>query len=112
MATLSVQVPAITGTALTFTTPVGADKFLNDGKVFVVVENAGASPFDLTFDSPRTCDFGAAANAAHDMVVEVAAGATKTIGPFNPAQFNDNDGYVNITYETAADTRIAVVRFR
>jgi len=110
MATLSVQSTAAAGTAITFTAAAGGgDKFANSGSQRLLVRNDDASPVTVTIDAPGTCNFGAAANAAHDLAVSVAAGAEKWIGPFDVSRFNDSNGFVNISYSGVTSLTVAVV---
>lgn len=112
MAILSVQKPSIAGTVRTFANAaVGGDSFPNTGVEFVVIKNNHASaPRTVTFDSPGQCSFGAAANAAHDQPVIVAAQTERLAGPFSKARFNDANGRVAMTYsDAAADIQIAVL---
>lgn len=107
MAALSVQRPSVAGVARTMATAAsGGDTVVNDGKVFLQVTNAhAANARTVTVDSPNTCNFTLAANAAHDAVVSIAALTTKIIGPFPVARFSET---LAITYsDSAADLTIA-----
>jgi hypothetical protein len=111
MATLSAQTTAVSGTAITFSAASGGgDKFANSGNERLLVRNDDASSVTVTIDSPGTCNFGAAADSNHDLVVTVAAGAEKWIGPFSQDRFNDSNGFVNITYSGVTSLTVAVVR--
>jgi len=109
MSTLVVQRAAPAGTELTLTAAANGDKFLNNGHVMLLVVNAAVTPSTLTFDSPTTCDFGLAANAAHDKAVVCAASKSRLIGPFPKSQFNDADGYCTITYSSTTTLTVAVI---
>lgn len=110
MATLSVQNPSA-GTAITMTSASASDQFSNNGKVALMVVSTDAGSCTITFDSPGTCNFGAAANAAHDLAVTVAAGATKVIGPLDPARFNDgSDMCIFTSSVTGATIKLAALR--
>lgn len=110
MAILAVQVPTLAGFVLT---PVaaagGGDSFPNTGKEFFYVKNADVASKTLTFDSPGTCSFDAAAAAAHDAVVVVATVTERIIGPFPPARFNDGNGRVQVTYSAVTSVTVAVL---
>lgn len=111
MATLSVQVISRTGTAATYGAAAGGgDEFVNDGTSRLHVKNGGGSPITVTIDSPNTCNFGVAANAAHDYAITVGAGADKFIGPFSADQFNDVNGKVQVTYSGVTTVTVAVMR--
>jgi len=79
--------------------------FINNGKTFLIVKNASASPIKVTIDSPAYCDQG----FQHDVEVTVAAGAEKWIGPFPTVRFNDSSGDVQITYDAVTNVTVAVV---
>lgn len=112
MAILVVQKPTLAGVVATkaAVTP-GGDSFPNTGVEWIEVENAHATdPRTVTIDSPGTCSFNLAANAAHDDAVVVAALTTKRIGPFPVQRFNDANSRVQITYsDSGGDLSIAVV---
>lgn len=111
MAVLVVQRPVAAGVASTMATAAaGGDSFPNTGVEWVRITNAhAANARTVTFDAPGTCSFHLAANAAHDLAVEVAALSTKIVGPFPVARFNDSNGRVAVTYsDSAADLSIAV----
>lgn len=111
MATLTVQTAAIAGTALTLSAAAGGgDQFANSGNERVLIKNGSGSPITVTFDSPATCNFGAAAAAAHDIAVVVAAGAETLAGPFAVDRFNDGNGNVQISYSGVTSLTVAVVR--
>ena len=111
MATLTVQAPAASGTAITYAAAdVAGDKWLSSGNERFVVKNGSGSPVTVTFDAPGTCSFGLAANAAHDLAVSVAAGAEKWFGPFEVSQFKDSSGYVNVSYSAVTTVTVAAVR--
>src|SRR6478736_4339916 len=99
MATLTPQTASIGGTAITFASAAGGgDQFANSGSERVIIKNGSGGSLTVTFDSPSTCSFGAAAAAAHDIAVVVAAGAETIAGPFAVDRFNDANGNVQITY--------------
>ena len=107
MAALTVQRPSVAGVAQTMATAAsGGDTVVNDGNVFLRVTNAhAANPRTVTIDSPNTCDFLLAANAAHDAVVVIAALTTKIIGPFPVGRFSST---LAVSYsDSAADLTIA-----
>ena len=112
MAVLTVQKPVVAGVALTKqAAAAGGDSFPNTGVEFFEVTNAHATNArTVTFDSPGTCSFGLAANAAHDEAVVVAALTTKMVGPFPTPRFNDGNARVQVTYsDAAADLTVAAV---
>jgi hypothetical protein len=103
MATYSIQTSAITGTVLTMGAVTVSDDFPNDGKTFLIVNNASAGSVSVTINSVTQCDQG----FDHDLVVAVAAGVEKMIGPFAVARFGAS---VGVTYDSAASVTAAAVR--
>ncbi|MBP8991729.1 MAG: hypothetical protein KBG82_07100 [Spirochaetes bacterium] len=80
--------------------------FKNNGYTFFVVSNGGSSAITVTIDSKATCNFG----GDHDIEVSVGEGATKIIGPFNVARFNDAEGEVNVSYSDVTSVTVGVWR--
>jgi hypothetical protein len=71
----------------------------NDGLVFLEAVNTGGGPLDITVETPGNVSGLAVA----DLVVTVPAAATRLIGPFPPATFNQggtSDVYVSVTAGT------------
>lgn len=113
MAILAVQLPSVTGAAVSKAAAnAGGDSFPNTGQEFVEITNNNATdPRTVTFDSPGTCNFGVSANAAHDAPSTIAAQTSKIIGPFPTPRFNDANNRVQMSYSDAgADLQIAVFR--
>lgn len=110
MAILSVQSVGSGGSAITFSSAAAGDKFSNSGNERLVVKNGSGSPITVTIDSPGTCNFGLAANAAHDLVVTVAAGAESWLPVLTPVQYNDTSGFANIVYSSTTTVTVAVVK--
>lgn len=111
MALLSAQTPGLAGVAFTpAAADVGGDSFVNTGVEFLYVNNADAAPINVTIDSPGTCSFNVAANAAHDIVVAVPAGEERIIGPFPTGRFNDGNNQAQVTYSAVANVTVAVLK--
>lgn len=111
MALLTAQTAAADGTAITFSAASASDTFANTGNERFVIKNGSGSSINVTFDSPTTCEFAAAASSAHDLVVAVAAGAETWVGPLSMARFNDpSTGLVTVTYSSTTTVTVAVVR--
>jgi hypothetical protein len=89
------------------TSPTGThgNKFLNDGKTYVEVANGSGNPINVTIDTPGSVDGFAIA----DLVVAVAAGARKKIGPFT-ADFDQADGYVWVVCSAVTTVTMGVFR--
>jgi hypothetical protein len=115
MAILTVQRPVLgaSGVTLSFSSATSAgDSFANTGVEYVHIVNTGAAR-TVTFDSPGTCSFALAANAAHDTIVSVPPAASapdnrKVVGPFPTTRFNDGNSRVQITYDDASGITLAV----
>ena len=111
MATLNVQIIKNSGTTVSYSAAAGGgDQVANDGVTKLHVKNGGASPVNVTIDSPNTCSFGVSANAAHDEVITVAAGGDKFLGPFTPDRFNDASGNIQISYDQVVSVTIAAIK--
>lgn len=76
----------------------GGDSFPNDGKTVLIIRGATGNSVTVLADSPGTCNFGAAANAAHDVSLVVGTALFAIMGPFDPGKFNDTNGRVQVTY--------------
>lgn len=79
------------------------DFFANTGKEVLAVTNASADPVDVTVESTAEVD----GQAVADLVITVAAGATKFIGPFPKGIYNDDDDNVNVSYSLETDLTVA-----
>ena len=111
MALLSVQALGSASAITMSAADGGGDTFANDGKAALLVTNADASPITVTIDAPGTCSFGLAANAAHDLAVTVAAGATKLIKVADTARFNDSSNIVSVGYSAVTNVTVAAIRY-
>lgn len=113
MAILTVQRPTTAGANITLAAAAGGgDSFANDGRTLFQVTNGSGGAITVTFDSPRTCDFGLAANAAHDLAISVPAGESRYIGPFVQGRFNDaSTGRVQVTYSDVTTLTVAAISF-
>ncbi len=109
MATLSVQSMVRTGLAASYASAAGGgDQFTNaNGDVFIHVKN-GATDCNVTIVTQNTSDSLAVA----DRTVTVSASTEQFIGPFPRDVYNDNSGYVQLTYDDVSNVTIAVVRMQ
>ena len=74
----------------------GGDKFLPGANVMVALINLSGGPVTATFATQNTSIAGLAVD---DLVVTVAAGAAKAVGPFPPEYFAAaSDGLCAVTY--------------
>ena len=107
MAQLVVEAVSLAGTTPNMVAAsAGGDSFSNDGNTMFKVTNGSASAVTVTIDSPLPCNFG----YNHNVIVNVAAGATVDLGPFAPTRFNDSVGNVDVTYSAVTSVTVAAVR--
>ena len=110
MATLTYNLPAISGNDFVFTpADVAGDQFPNNGEVTLILRNGSGSDKTVTFRAPNVCNFGLADSRAHDLVYTLPAGATKFLGNFDVTRFNDTNSMVNITYDDVTGLDLAPV---
>jgi hypothetical protein len=103
---LTVQTIARAGAVPSFAAAnVDGNTFANDGNTFLEVANGAAAPINVTIQTPGTVDGLAVA----ELIVAVANGVTKRIGPFPPGIYNQS-GEVYVDY--SAVTTITVGAFR
>lgn len=106
MATLTVQKPSVAGAALTYVSAAGGgDEFLNTGREFLHVVNAGGGNITVTFNSQTLCNYG----FDHDMAVTVNAGTDRMIGPFDTVRFNDANTRIQVTYSGVTSLTVAAI---
>jgi len=111
MADITLQTIAATGVVLTFASAAAADKVVVDSgdRVAVAVANASGSSIDVTIPAVTTSINvpGVGAVDVPDLVVAVADGATKHIGPI-PRAYIGSDGRASVNYSaTSSVTRAA-----
>jgi hypothetical protein len=107
MATLSVESVDVDGLDPTMNScAAGGDEFVNDGQVWVEIDNQDASDTDVTFVTDKTVQDLAVA----DKVVTVPTTERRLIGPFSTDLFNDSDNKVQITYEKVTSLTIGLFR--
>lgn len=111
MARDSVTTQKITRAGLipTFTAASVNNDVIDAGAVILEVNNGSASSINVTVNSPLTVD----GLTVGPLVVAVAAGATKRIGPFPPSTFArtvaPDVGRVYVDYSAFASVTRAVV---
>lgn len=75
-------------------------------RILLLVINGGENACDVTVHCQRSaCGFP----DDHDKVTSVAAGASKYIGPFNKALYNDTDAKLEIKYSQVDTVTIAAL---
>lgn len=104
---LTVQQVLNTGLEATFSSAnADGNYFINDGKTFIEIVNSDGSDHNIVIDSPVECNQG----SSHDITVTVTAGERRHIGPLSKSRFNDDNGYVNVTYSAVTSVTIAVMK--
>jgi len=109
MAQLSIQQMSIAGIVPSYAAATidTGDLAANNGKTFLHVKNGGASPINVTVAS--NYNNPPAGTAQEDIVVAVANGSEKMIGPFNMQGYNTVDGNIEITYSAVISVTIAAI---
>jgi len=85
-------------------TATHGNKFWNNGKTFLMIANASGGDVVATFNTPGSV----AGLDIDDLEVTVGNGETYAIGPFT-SDFNQNDGYVWVTFDVVTDVTIDAV---
>lgn len=113
MARTSVTTQQITraGLAPVLTAPTVDGDVIDSGAVFLHVNNGSAASINVTVQSPVTVD----GLAVEELVVAVAAGAFKLIGPFPQRTFGQptgsaDAGRVYVDYSAQASVTRAVLK--
>lgn len=106
MATLTVNDLSVAGGGATVSLSAasgGGDDVPNDGRTFVLIDNASGGPHTVTFDSIRPSSYGTDV----DPQVVVAAGTQQLVGPFNVHRYSDSLG---VTYSGTGSLTIGAFR--
>lgn len=82
------------------------NEFVNDEKTFLYVKNAGVGSTNVTISTPGTVD----GLAISDLVVAVANGVNKLIGPFPKRIYNQGNGKVYVDWSVGTSVTVAVIR--
>lgn len=88
----------------------GGDSFPNTGKEFFHVKNGSGAPINVTFAHAGQVDAGDANLAVPDLVVAVAAGVERIVGPFPTQQYNDANNRVPVTYSDVTSVTVGVMK--
>ena len=117
MATLTVQSLSIAGLiSSTMASASAGDKFTNDGNTFLLFINGNASSRTLTLTVQN-----ATVNQPGYNTITVASptvtlpgsgtnGGIGVVGPFGTSEFNDSNGQVNYTLDTATGMTVAAIK--
>lgn len=105
-ADLTVQKPALTGSAVTYAAAAaGGDTFTNTGQEVLHVRTAG-SPVVVTVTAQSACNQG----VVHNQQVTVPATSERAIGPFRDLKrWNTAQSKVAVTYDQVTGVTVAVV---
>ena len=107
MATIAVAAASVDGVALSMVAAAGGgDAFPNDGETLFVVTNGGGGSINVTVAPVGKTPQG---YTIKDVVVAVAAGATKYLGPFDQSIFNDSTGKVAVTYSGVTTVTVGAI---
>lgn len=82
---------------------VGGDYFINDGKTMLDIVNGSGGDITMTVAGQRACEFG----TVHNQTVVIQAGERRQAGPYPRYRFNDDNGYVQLTYSGVTSLTIA-----
>ena len=107
MALLTVQIATQLGVIPSFVAAgAGGDTFANSARESLWVKNGSGVSINVTINSVLACDQG----FDHDLVIAIAAGAEKIIGPFSTVRFNDVSGILGVTYSAVTTITVAAVK--
>jgi hypothetical protein len=106
MAVLTVQQAVPAGVVVTAAAAAaGGDQYANNGKTLLKVINGGGSSIDVTITPTNTVNGYTIA----PIVVAVANGATKYLGPYDQNYFNNSSGRVAVTYSGVTSVTVAAL---
>lgn len=108
--TLTVQKVSRLGAELNLQSVTTLDgfRFLNDGHTLLVVAEQNAANCEVTVTPVQQVD----GLAVSSRTVDVVASETWVIGPWSPQQYNDSDGYLNVTIEADQSSGVCPVSVR
>ena len=84
----------------------GGDLCPQAKRILLMIVNGGASPCNATVHGQNAA---CGDPSAHDEVTTVPAGATKIIGPFNRAMYNDSADKLEIKYDQVSSVTIGAI---
>lgn len=92
----------------------GGNYFANTGDVFVEITNGDATSTNVTIDAFPTGNVTGTPDGltVTDRVIAIAAGATKKIGPFKMATYNDGSGDAHISFSKVTSLTLQAYRLR
>lgn len=106
MATIPIQTFSKDGVVITAGAAAEAgDQFPNNGKTLYKVINGDGSSTNVTITPQNTVNGLTLA----PVIVAVAGGATKYLGPYEPQYFNNSSGRAVVTYSSVTSLTVAAV---
>ncbi len=113
-ATLSVQSAVFTGVNYTLASASTSDTFVNDGRTFLLFTNGNASARTLTIAANSTDKPGFGTITIPSTTVTLPGSGTNgglaIVGPFPTDRFNDSNGRVVYTLDTATGMTVAAIK--
>lgn len=109
MAAYTPRNPGLTGATPNLVAVASADTFPNVGSAILHVKNASGSSINVTITDQSSVAPAGASAFNGDVVVAVAAGAEKYIGPFEQGRFNDATGNVHVAYSAITTVTAEVI---
>lgn len=107
MATLPTQSAKVAGTAVTMAAASGGGDKVDAGQhTALLVTNGSGGSINVTVAVPGNTKYGV---AEPDLVVAVAAGATKLIGPLPVDLEDDTDRLIHVSYSAATSVTVAAI---
>lgn len=78
------------------------------GKEYLIVNNGAGAPINVTISSHENCDQG----SDHDLVIAVANGVRRILGPFLPASRfkNPSTGKIDVAWSSTTTITRAVMK--
>lgn len=106
MGLLTVADAARTGIDMTGAAAAAGDHFPNTGKEVLFVTNGDSGSHSVTVAVQKQVD----GQAATPRTVAVAAGKTFAVGPFPTDDYNDADGFVQLSYSATTSVTVKVLK--
>ena len=85
------------------------NEFANAGRSLIEIVNGSASAVSATFITNGTYSVGSTAYAIADLVVSIAASATKACGPFDTTLFNSATNTVQVDWSSGTSITARVI---
>ena len=86
---------------------VDGHSILNDGRVYIEINNAGAGAITVTVQTPNVVDGDLLIS---DRQVNVPIGEVRKIGPFSPGDYNQADRTFYVDFSAVAGVTVGAFR--